>query len=76
MGHARQSNELLEVSCGELGTIVRDYPGSCIGKGFLGALKDGFNIGFLYRFPNLMVDDEAAVTIQDKAQIIKGAADV
>ncbi len=74
--HARQPDEFFEVLGNELRTVVRDNPWTSLRKLLFGPLDDDFNVRFQHPLPDLPVDDEAAATVHDAAEVIKLAADV
>ena len=76
VGHAGDADELLEVLGDELGAVVADDAWLGVGVSFAGALDDGFHVGFLHFLADFLVDDEAAVAIEDRAEEVKGAGDV
>jgi hypothetical protein len=76
MGHAGDADEFLEVLGDELGSVVADDAGLGVGVGFVGALDDGFHVRLLHFLADFPVNDEAAATVEDRTQKVKGAGDV
>ena len=76
MGHAGDSDELFEVACDELGSVVGDDAGFGIGVFFAGALQEDFDLRLGHRLVNLEVDDGTAVAIKDAGQVVKSSADI
>ncbi len=76
MGHFSDADELLEVLGDELRTVVADdaWPGVWIG--FAGALDDGFHVAFLHFVADFPMDNEAATTVEERAEKVIGAADL
>ena len=76
MGHPGNADELLEILGDELRPIVGNDPGPGLWKLFLGPLQDDFHIFFRHLLSDLPVDDIATASIQETAEIVKGAVDV
>ena len=76
MGHSRDANELLEVPCDELGSVVGDDPRFCFRVFLPGSLQNDFDLRFGHRFPQIPMDDRMAIAIQNAAQVVEGAAHV
>ena len=76
MGHAGDPNEFLEILCNELWPVVGNNPWAGSWIFFLGSLQDDFNIWFGHLLSDLPVDDGAAASIQETAQVVEGATDV
>jgi len=76
MSHAGDADEFLEVLGDELGSVVADDAWRDAGEFFTCPLDDGFHVDFLHFFANFVVDDEAAVAIEERAEEIKSAGDV
>ena len=76
MGHATLPDEAFEITSNKLRSIIRDDPRSGLGKLFSGPLDDDLNIHFGHLFPDLLVHNVATVTIQQAAQVVKGATDI
>ena len=72
--HARQADELLEVLGHELRPVVGDDPGRGAGELLLRPLDEQLDVGFFHLFFELAVDDEAAVPVQNRAQVVERAA--
>ena len=76
MGEPGDADEFLEVFGDELGAVVTDDAGFGVGEFFQGALEDGFDIGLCHGRAQLEVDDGARASVEDRAEVVKGAADV
>ena len=76
MGHATGLDKQLELASDELGAIVRDEAWSGGGELLAGALQDDFHVRFGHLLPDFPMDDKATVAIQDRAQVVKDAAQV
>jgi hypothetical protein len=74
--HSGQPDELLEVLGNELRTVIRDDPGPCFRILLLGPLDDDLDIRFQHPCPDLPVDDEAAASVKEAAQVVKRTTDV
>jgi len=68
------ANELLEVACNKLRTIIRDDAWLRFRIFFLGACENYFNVNFPHRFAQIPMHEEATEPIQDAAQVIERAA--
>src|SRR5260370_6306427 len=76
MGHAGDSNELLEVACDELRPIVGDDPRLHVRVPFLRSFENYLDVGLPHRVSQVPVHDRTTVPIQNTAQVIEGPADV
>jgi hypothetical protein len=76
MSHLAKPDVLLEVLADKLGPSVRDEAGMLTWELLLGSLDDDLNILPSHRFPDLPVNHIAAVSIQQTAQVIEGAANI
>ena len=76
MCHLRFPNELFEILCLKLRSIVRYYSWPCQRIYFLCPLQNHFNICLSHRFTNLMVNDIVATAIQDAVKIIESTLDI
>jgi hypothetical protein len=76
VGHAGDADELFEVFGDELGTVVGDDAWLFVGEGFAGALDNGFHGAVGHIFADFLVNDEAAVAIEDGADEVESAGDV
>ena len=76
MGHAAEANELLKIFGDELGAVVADNPGFFSGELFPRPLDNRLDILLGHAFADLPMDDEAAIAVQQRAEIVKGAAQV
>lgn len=76
MCHARDANELLEVTCDELWPIVGDDTRLCIRVLFLGSFENHLDVGLPHRLSQIPVHDGTTVSIQNAAQVIEGPAHV
>ena len=74
--HAGDADELLEVLGDELRAIVADDARPGVGVSLAGALENGFHVDFLHFLADFPVNDEAAAAIEDRAEEVKGAADL
>jgi len=76
MGHAADANELFEVLCDELRTVVGDDPRPGIRMLFTSSLQDDFDIVFAHRLADFPVQKKAAVTIENAAEVIERTGDI
>lgn len=76
VGHASNSNKLLEILGNELRSIVGDDARSDIGMELASTLQDGFHVDFLHFFADFPVDDESAEAIEDGAEEVESASDI
>ena len=76
VGHAAQTDELLEVPGDELGTVVGDDAGRDVGEAFPCPLHNLLDIGLGHGFTNLPMNRETGAAIQEAAQVVEGAGDV
>jgi hypothetical protein len=76
VGHAGDADELFEILGDELGSVVGDDARLFVGEGFAGALDDGLHGAVAHIFADFLVNDEAAVAIEDGANEVKSAGDV
>jgi hypothetical protein len=76
VGHAGEADELFEILGDKLRPVVGDEAWPGVGEEFASALQDGFHVGFLHLFADFPVDDKAAATIENAAQVIEGSGDI
>lgn len=76
MGHAADADEGFELAGDELRAVVADDPGRDAGIAFAGPLHDRLDFRLGHGRPDLPMHDQAAVAIEDAAQVVKGAGDV
>jgi hypothetical protein len=76
VGHAGDADELFEVLGDELRPVVGDDAWRFVGEGFAGALDDGLHGAVAHIFADFLVNDEAAVAIEDGANEVESAGDV
>src|SRR3984893_19374841 len=76
MRHARDTNELLEVTSNELRSIVGDDLRLRFDKLLLGSLQNHFDIRLLHRLPEIPTHDIATVPIQYATQVVEGATHI
>ena len=76
MGHSGNPDEFFEILCNELRAIVGNNPWTCSRVFLLGPLKDGFYVTFSHLLSDLPMDDRAAASIEEAAQVVEGATDV
>src|SRR3989339_1397063 len=76
MRHAADLDELFAIPSDELRSVVRDNPRRSARELFLRPLQDQLDIHLLHRLPDLPVDHIPTESVQDPAQVVKGAADI
>jgi len=76
VGHAGDADELLEIFGDELGAVVADDAWLDVRVQFAGALDNGLHVRFLHFFADFMMDDEAAVAVENGAKEVEGAGDI
>jgi len=76
MGHASHPDELFEVLGNELRAVVGNDPGGGIREFLRGPLQNDFHVLFGHRLTQLPVDDVAAASVKNAAQVIEGAAEI
>lgn len=76
MGHARLAEKLLEVLGDELRPVVADDPRRLAGELLARALHDDFRFRRGHPRADFPMHDEAAVAVEDRAQVVERAADV
>lgn len=76
VGHSGGADELLEILRDELRTIVGDDSWSRLGEPLPSPLEDDFHVTLQHVIPDLPVNDGAAVSIQNEAQVIERSVDV
>ena len=76
MGHAGEADVLLEVPSDELGAVVGDDARGDAGVELSGTLDEALHVGLLHRLADLPVDDVAAASIEDGAEVVEGARDI
>src|SRR5215469_16396213 len=74
--HARDANELLEITSNELQAIVGDDSRLRFRVLLLGSLHDHFDISFSHGLTQIPMHEETTESIQNAAQVIEGAAQV
>jgi hypothetical protein len=75
-GHPAQPDELLEVPGDELRAVVRDDPRAAVGVTVAGPLDDRLDVGLGHRLPDLPVDDESAVPVEQATDVEERPRDV
>src|SRR5438067_5116473 len=76
MGHPRNADELFEIPCDELRSVVGDDPGFRFRVFLSRSLQNDFDLRFAHRFPQIPIHDRTGIAIQNAAQVVEGAADV
>jgi len=76
VGHAAQSDELLEVFRDELRAVVGDNSRPGVRIFVLRPLDDYLHVSLRHSFSNVPVDDVPAASVENAAQVVKGGADV
>ena len=76
MGHAADSNKLLEVPRDELRAVVGNDPRASFRVLFLRHLENDLDIGFFHLLANIPVNDRPTVAVQDRGDEVKRTADV
>ena len=76
MCHPQFSNELFEILCEKLRSIVQYYSRPCHRIFPLFPFQNHFYISLCHRFSNLMVNDIAATAIQTASKIIESTLDI
>src|SRR5215813_5240340 len=76
VGHARDTNEFLEVFGNELRPVIGDDPGPYFRVKFLGALQDDLDVRLGHRLPQIPVHYVATAAVQNAAQVVERPADV
>ena len=76
MGHAAEADEFLELLGDELGAVVANHPRILAGELLPCPLDDDLRLALLERFADFPMDDEAAVAVDNRAEVVKRAADV
>src|SRR6516162_9936447 len=74
--HARDANELLEVLSDELRPVVGNDSRSNARILLFGTFQNDFNIGLRHRLPQIPMNQETAVAVQDAAQVVERRANV
>src|SRR5215831_12991506 len=74
--HAREPNKLLEVLRDKLRPVVRDYSRLDPGIPLLGPFQNDLNVGLGHRFPQIPMNQETAVAIQDAAKVVERRANI
>lgn len=69
MGHSGETHELFEIPSDELRTIIRDDAWLSARIPFNCVLYDELDIGLGHRLAKLMMDNQPAVSVQERAQI-------
>ena len=76
MSHAGDSNELFEVFCDELRSVVGDDSRSDTWVALTGVLDDGGDVFFLHFLANFVVNDESATAIEYGTEEVESASNV
>lgn len=76
MGHAADTDELLEVLGNELGAIIADDARGGFGMFLLSPLQYDFDFDFGHGRTNLPVYDGTAEAVQNATQVVESAADI
>ena len=76
MGHTGDPDKFLEIFGNELRAVVGNDARTGSRVLFLGSLKDDFYVSFGHLLSDLPMDDGAAASIEEAAQVVEGAADV
>ena len=76
MGHPRDPDEFLEILGYELRAVVGNDPWAGSRVFLLGSFKDDFYVSFGHLLPDLPMDDGAAASIQEAAEVVEGTTDV
>ena len=71
VGETGHADELFEVLGNELGPIVGNDPWLCFGVLFQSALDDDLYVGFGHGLAQLLVDDEARASVEQRAEVVK-----
>jgi len=74
--HTGDPNELLEVACYELRSVVRDDPRFRFRVVLFRPFANDFDVGFPHRFPQIPMHEETTVSLQHAAQVVERAGHV
>src|SRR6516165_2985133 len=74
--HARDANELLEVLSDELRPVVGNDSRFNARILLFGTFQNDLNVGFRHRLPQIPMNQETAVAVQDAAQVVERRANV
>jgi hypothetical protein len=74
--HTRNANELLEVLGDKLGAVVGDDPRLNPGIPFFGPFQNDLNVAFRHLLPQIPMNQETAVTVEDAAQVVERRANI
>src|ERR1700732_5316433 len=74
MGHPRDADELFEIPCDELRSVVGDDPGFGFRVFLSRSLQNDFDLRFGHRFPQIPINDRTGIAIQNAARAVEGAA--
>src|SRR5262249_49027656 len=76
MCHTADADELLEVPGDELRPVVRDDQGPRVGEPLARPLDDRLDFGFGHALPDLPVDDESTVAVEEAAEVEERPGDI
>jgi len=76
MRHASHPDELFEILGNELRAVVGNDPWCGVGKFLPGPLQNDLHVFLAHRLAQLPVDDIAAASVKDAAQVIESAAEI
>ena len=76
MSHSADPDELLEVLGDELRPVVRDDPGTCLGKPLANPLNNRLDLSLGHALADLPVDDEPTAAVEQAAEVEERAGDV
>ena len=76
MRHTRDPNALLEVLGDELGSVIGNDPRFNAGAPLFGPFQNDLNVALGHRFPQITVNQEKAVAVQDAAQVVERRANI
>ena len=76
MRHAAESNERLEVLGDKLRAVVADNPRRPFGELLSRPLDDRLDVLLGHAFADLPMHDEAAIAVQERAEVVKRAAEI
>ena len=76
MGHAAQPDEVLEFPSDKLRAVVADDTRARVGIFLASALQDALDVALRHALADFVMHDGAAGTVEDRAQIVEGSAQV
>ena len=76
MRHARNADELLEVLGDELGTVIGNDPRLNPRVPLFGPFQNDLDVGLGHRLPQIPMNQETTVAVQDAAQVVERRANV